>query len=260
MHDLPWVQLIAAITPGIGDNRITNIVFREIPALHSNDHPPRKIRSFVRREGRLTTGQQRALQDLWPHFGLETGTRLDLDAVFERTAPRTLEIGFGNGDALLKMAANQPETDFIGIEVHRPGVGRLLRELEQHALTNVRVICKDAIPVLTDCLPDDCLDRLLLFFPDPWHKKRHHKRRIVQPEFIKLLARKIKHGGVLHMATDWENYAQHMLEVTDQCAAFRNCAGAGEYSPKPDYRPTTKFEQRGQRLGHGVRDLLYERV
>ena len=226
----------------------------------SNDHPPRKIRSFVRREGRLTTGQQRALQDLWPRFGLETDTRLDLDAVFGRMASRTLEIGFGNGDALLTMAANQPETDFIGIEVHRPGVGRLLRKLQQQALNNVRVIRRDAIPVLGDCLPNNCLDRLLLFFPDPWHKKRHHKRRIVQPEFIELLAGKMKHGGILHMATDWEDYAHYMLEVADQSAAFRNCAGAGNYSPKPDYRPTTRFEQRGRRLGHGVWDLLYEKL
>ena len=228
--------------------------------MHNNDHPSRKIRSFVRREGRLTTGQQRALQDLWPRFGLETNTPLDLDSVFGRTAPRTLEIGFGNGDALLTMAANQPETDFIGIEVHRPGVGRLLRELQQRALTNVRVLREDAVPILWNCLPDGCLDRLLLFFPDPWHKQRHHKRRIVQPEFIELLARKIKCGGILHMATDWEDYAQHMLRVTDQSTAFRNCAGAGNYSPKPGYRPTTKFEQRGQRLGHGVWDLLYERI
>lgn len=232
----------------------------EIPILSSNTHPPRKIRSYVRREGRLTTGQQRALQDLWPRFGLETPAILDLDTIFGRTAPRTLELGFGNGDALLTMATCQPETDFIGIEVHRPGVGRLLRELEQHALTNVRVICEDALPVLENCLPDDCLDRLLLFFPDPWHKKRHHKRRIVQPAFMELLARKIKRGGLLHMATDWENYAQHMLEVADQSAAFHNCAGNGRFSPRPDYRPVTKFEQRGQRLGHGVWDLLYERI
>jgi len=208
----------------------------------------------------MTTGQQRALQDLWPRYGLETQSSLDLDDIFGRTAPRTLEIGFGNGDALLAMATNQPETDFIGIEVHRPGVGRLLRELEQRALTNVRVIREDAVPVLEDCLSDASLNRLLLFFPDPWHKKRHHKRRIVQAAFIELLASKIACGGILHMATDWEDYAAHMLELTDQSTAFRNCAGAGEYSPKPDYRPTTKFEQRGQRLGHRVWDLLYERV
>lgn len=228
--------------------------------MHSNDHPHRKIRSFVRREGRLTSGQQRALQDLWPRFGLETNATPDLDTVFGRTAPRTLEIGFGNGDALITMAANQPETDFIGIEVHRPGVGRLLLELEQRTLTNVRVIRADAVEVLEDWLPDDCLDRLLLFFPDPWHKKRHHKRRILQPAFLELLASKIKPGGILHMATDWENYAQQMLEVAEQSAAFCNCAGSGRFSPRPDYRPVTKFEQRGQRLGHGVWDLLYTRI
>jgi tRNA (guanine-N7-)-methyltransferase len=214
----------------------------------------------VRREGRLTAGQQRALQDLWPRYGLETQSLLNLDDIFDRSAPRTLEIGFGNGDALLAMATSQPETDFIGIEVHRPGVGRLLRELEQRALSNVRVIREDAVPILENSLPDDSLDRLLLFFPDPWHKKRHHKRRIVQAAFIELLARKIARGGILHMATDWEDYAEHMLDVMGLSPAFRNCAGAGNYSPKPDYRPTTRFEQRGQRLGHGVWDLLYERV
>ncbi|NOR40981.1 MAG: tRNA (guanosine(46)-N7)-methyltransferase TrmB [Gammaproteobacteria bacterium] len=228
--------------------------------MNSNSHPPRKIRSFVRREGRLTAGQQRALQDLWPRYGLETQSLLNLDDIFDRSAPRTLEIGFGNGDALLAMATSQPQTDFIGIEVHRPGVGRLLRELEQRALSNVRVIREDAVPILENSLPDDSLDRLLLFFPDPWHKKRHHKRRIVQAAFIELLARKIASGGILHMATDWEDYAQHMLDVMGLSPAFRNCAGAGNYSPKPDYRPTTRFEQRGQRLGHGVWDLLYERV
>ncbi len=228
--------------------------------MNSNSHPPRKIRSFVRREGRLTAGQQRALQDLWPRYGLETQSLLNLDDIFDRSAPRTLEIGFGNGDALLAMATSQPQTDFIGIEVHRPGVGRLLRELEQRALSNVRVIRDDAVPILENSLPDDSLDRLLLFFPDPWHKKRHHKRRIVQAAFIELLARKIARGGILHMATDWEDYAEHMLDVMGLSPEFHNCAGAGNYSPKPDYRPTTRFEQRGQRLGHGVWDLVFERV
>ena len=224
-----------------------------------NDHPVRKIRSFVRREGRLTRGQQHALQVLWPRYGLETTALLNLDKVFGRSTSRTLEIGFGNGDTLLTLAAEQPETDFIGIEVHRPGVGRLLHELESRTLSNVRVIREDAVPVLNDCLPDNCLDRLLLFFPDPWHKQRHHKRRIVQTEFIELLAKKIKFGGILHMATDWENYANHMLAVLGKSSAFRNCAGPGNFSPRPGYRPTTKFEQRGQRLGHGVWDLLFER-
>jgi tRNA (guanine-N7-)-methyltransferase len=222
-------------------------------------HPARKIRSFVRREGRLTRGQQHALQELWPRFGLEASTRLDLDRIFGRSAPRTLEIGFGNGDTLLTMAASEPETDFIGIEVHRPGVGRLLHELESRALDNVRVLREDAVQVLENCLPDNSLDRLLLFFPDPWHKKRHHKRRIVQADFLELLARKIKPGGLLHMATDWENYAQQMLDVTGKSTAFRNCAAAGNFATRPGYRPTTKFELRGLRLGHGVWDILFER-
>ena len=226
----------------------------------ADDRPARKIRSFVRREGRITAGQQRALQDLWPSYGLAADEPLDLAAIFGRSAPRTLEIGFGNGDALATMAGQQPDTDFIGIEVHRPGVGRLLQQLDEHELTNVRVMRDDAVQILNTCFPDNSLDRLLLFFPDPWHKKRHHKRRIVQPAFIELLARKIKPGGYLHMATDWENYARHMLEVMGQSPAFRNCAGSGNYSPRPDYRPVTKFEQRGLRLGHGVWDLVFKRV
>jgi len=226
----------------------------------TDDRPVRKIRSFVRREGRITAGQQRALQNLWPRYGLAADAPLDLASIFGRGAPCTLEIGFGNGDALATMAEQQPDTDFIGIEVHRPGVGRLLQQLDEHALTNVRVMREDAVQVLNTCFPDNSLDRLLLFFPDPWHKKRHHKRRIVQPAFIELLTRKIKPGGILHMATDWEDYAEHMLEVMGQSAAFRNCAGAGNYSLRPDYRPVTKFERRGQRLGHGVWDLLYERI
>ena len=226
----------------------------------ADDRPAREIRSFVRREGRITAGQQRALQDLWPRYGLAADAPLDLVTIFGRRAPCTLEIGFGNGDALATMAGQQPDTDFIGIEVHRPGVGRLLQQLDKHELTNVRVMREDAVQILNTCFPDNSLDRLLLFFPDPWHKKRHHKRRIVQPGFVELLARKIKPGGTLHMATDWEDYARHMLEVMGGAAAFCNCAGTGNYSPQPDYRPVTKFEQRGQRLGHGVWDLLYERV
>jgi tRNA (guanine-N7-)-methyltransferase len=158
------------------------------------------------------------------------------------------------------MAENAPECDFIGIEVHRPGIGRLLLELESRGLVNVRIFREDAVQVLRDSIPDSSLNRLLLFFPDPWHKKRHHKRRIVQPAFLELVARKLMPGGILHMATDWENYAEHMLALGDASLAFRNCAGTGRYSARPDYRPVTKFEQRGQRLGHGVWDLLFERV
>ncbi len=222
-------------------------------------HPPREIRSFVRREGRITPGQKRALQQLWPRYGLEPGQRIDPVGIFRRRAPLTLEIGFGNGESLADMAAREPGTDFIGIEVHRPGVGHLLQALDGQALNNVRVFNEDAIKVLRDSLPDGCLDRLLLFFPDPWHKKRHHKRRIVQPAFVELVAGKLKPGGILHMATDWEDYAGHMLEVMNRSAEFRNCATDGQYSEKPDYRPVTKFERRGKKLGHGVWDLLFER-
>lgn len=220
----------------------------------------RKIRSFVRREGRITQAQKNALEVLWPKYGQEADKPLEPAQVFGRKAPLTLEVGFGNGAALSMMAAADPATDFIGIEVHRPGVGRLLLELERQGLENVRIYREDAVPVMQHCLPPACLDRLLLFFPDPWHKKRHHKRRIVQPGFIELAARLLRPGGILHMATDWEDYAAQMLEVTQQSAAFRNCAGSGNFSPRPDYRPVTRFEQRGLKLGHGVWDLLFERI
>ncbi len=220
----------------------------------------RRIRSFVRREGRITRAQQRALDKLWSRYGLEAGQQLDLDRIFGRTATRTLEIGFGNGASLAAMAEQDPDTDFIGIEVHRPGVGHLLLELERRGLDNVRVIRADAVQVLGHDLADDSLDRVLLFFPDPWPKKRHHKRRIVRPGFIELLARKLKTGGILHMATDWEHYAGHMLMLLGESDAFRNCAGAGNYSPRPAYRPVTRFEQRGQRLGHGVWDLVFKKA
>lgn len=224
-------------------------------------HPHlREIRSFVRREGRITRAQEQALMRLWPRFGLEAGDLIDLDACFGRQAPRTLEIGFGNGESLAGMAIREPARDFIGIEVHRPGVGHLLLELERRELHNVRVIRADAVDVLKGCLPDGALEQVLLLFPDPWPKKRHHKRRIVQPGFIDMLARKISPRGILHMATDWEDYAQHMLDVLAATPAFRNCAGAGNYAPRPDYRPVTRFEERGRRLGHGVWDLLFERI
>ena len=224
-----------------------------------NDHHRRTIRSFVRREGRITRGQQRALDELWPKYGIAVDDDTGLDRIFGRSALRTLEIGFGNGEALAEMAAQQPEQDFIGIEVHRPGVGHLLQLLEQRGIENVRIYHADAVQVVQG-LPDHCLDRVLLFFPDPWHKKRHHKRRIVQPAFIQLLAKKLKPGGMLHLATDWQDYAEHMLAVMQATDQFRNCAGAGQYASKPDYRPVTKFEQRGRRLGHDVWDLLFERL
>ena len=206
----------------------------------------RTIRSFVRREGRITRSQQRALEELLPVFGLSSEGHIDPVAVFGRSAPLTLEIGFGNGDSLATMAEQDTASDFISIEVHRPGVGHLLLELERRETGNVRVMCDDAMQVVRYCLPDGSLDRVLLFFPDPWPKKRHHKRRIVQQDFLALAARVLKPGAMLHMATDWENYADHMLELTDGCRRFRNLAGPGHFSERPAERPETKFERRGR--------------
>jgi tRNA (guanine-N7-)-methyltransferase len=221
----------------------------------------RRIRSFVRREGRLTPGQQRAMDELFPRFGIEAGeTPLDLDAVFGRQAPRILEIGFGNGESLAEIARNHPENDYIGIEVHRPGVGHLLMRIEELGLSNLRVMCADAVEVLEKQITDASLDALYLFFPDPWHKKRHHKRRQVQPAWAQLVRSKLKRGGHLHMATDWQNYAEQMLEVLTAAEGFRNTSASGDYVPRPEYRPETKFERRGQRLGHGVWDLVFERI
>jgi len=222
--------------------------------------PHRPIRSFVLREGRLTEGQARAFERLWPRFGADcTGAPLDLPALFGNDRPVWLEIGFGNGDALATLAARHPERNFLGIEVHRPGVGRLLLRLEAAGLTNVRVLRHDAVEVLRDGLAPDALAGAYLFFPDPWHKTRHQKRRIVQPAFVALLARALRPGGVFHAATDWEDYAWHMLAVLGDSPDFANAAGPGQYAPRPADRPLTHFEQRGQRLGHGAWDLLFRR-
>lgn len=221
----------------------------------------RRIRSFVKREGRLTVGQERALNELFPLYGLTLQENpLDLDVVFKRTSPRILEIGFGNGTSLSEMAANNPEQDYIGIEVHRPGVGNLLLQIEKLGLTNLRVINEDAVEVLKQTIADESLDAVYLFFADPWHKKRHHKRRIVQKEFVQLLRKKLKLNGAFHMATDWEHYAQHMMQVMNESEGFENTSGKDQYLPRPEYRPLTKFEQRGQRLGHGVWDLIFKKV
>ena len=227
--------------------------------MESTTPPRRYVRSFVRREGRITQSQQRALDNLLPRFGVPLEGLLDLDAVFGRQAPRTLEIGFGNGASLAKMACVAPEQDFLGIEVHRPGVGHLLLEIERYMLGNVRVICADAVEILEQHIAAASLDRVLLFFPDPWPKTRHHKRRILQPAFVALIHDRLKPGGVFHMATDWQPYAEQMLGVMEVAPGFRNSAGRGEYAPKPEYRPETKFERRGLRLGHGVWDLVYVR-
>ena len=219
----------------------------------------RMIRSFVRREGRMTRAQHDALERLRKAYLLAEDDLRDLDHVFKRRAPRVLEIGFGMGDALAVMAKAQPHWDYLGIEVHRPGIGSLLLKLEKDGSDNVRVICADAVEVLRRHLPDAGLDAVHLFFPDPWPKRRHHKRRIVQAEFVELVRGKLKPGGRFHIATDWEDYARHILAVMEAARGFVNSAGAGNFSPRPPERPLTKFEQRGQRLGHGVWDLMFVR-
>ena len=224
--------------------------------------PPfhRPIRSYVLREGRLTAGQERAFAELWPRFGVEcTGVPLDLPALFGNDRPVWLEIGFGNGDALATLAERHPDRNYLGIEVHRPGVGHLLLRLEARALANVRLLRHDAVELLRSALPPASLAGAYLFFPDPWHKRRHHKRRIVQPELVDLLARVMRPGGLFHAATDWEDYGRHMLAVLEASPAFENAAGPGRFAPRPEERPLTRFEQRGQRLGHGVWDLVFRR-
>ena len=233
--------------------------FTEVPG-------QRQVRSFVLRQGRLTQGQERALDEQWPRFGLDyAGTIRDFDAAFGRSAPLVVEIGFGNGEQLLFAAANEPHKNLVGIEVHAPGVGRLLHGAAEIAgtgdrATNLRVYCHDAVEVLAQEVADASLDEVRIYFPDPWHKKRHHKRRLVQPDFVALLARKLKPGGLLHLATDWEDYARQMLEVCDAEPRLRNAAGAGGTIERPQWRRQTHFEARGLRLGHGVWDLLFERI
>jgi len=219
----------------------------------------RPVRSFVLRQGRLTKGQDDALKRLWPLFGIERGdTELQVETLFHQPAPVTLEIGFGDGVSLATMAAAAPDKNFIGIEVHRPGVGRLLHLIEEKKLTNVRVMDDDAVQIFKHRIPEKSLDRVQLFFPDPWHKKRHNKRRIVQDEFVELIASSLKEKGVFHLATDWEEYAEHMAEVMEASDKFTSMASS-PFTEKPEERPTTKFETRGLKLGHGVWDLLYEK-
>ena len=221
----------------------------------------RTIRSFVVRGGRMTDAQQRALGELWPRYGVDTtDAPLDLDACFGRRAPRTLEIGFGNGDHLATLAARHPERDYLGIEVHRPGVGRLLLSCDAQGSRNVRAICRDAVEVLEHVLPVASLDEVLLLCPDPWHKKRHHKRRIVQAPFIALVAKVLAPGGVFRLATDWEPYAEEMLAQLNAAPDFENLAPDGGYAARDESRAATRFERRGQRLGHGVWDLSFRRT
>ena len=222
---------------------------------------PRPIRSFVTRAGRITPAQQRALAELWPRFGIAfTASPLEALAAFGREAPRTLEIGFGNGENLLALAAADPGRDFLGIEVHRPGVGRVLLGLEARALTNVRIICHDAVEVLGQQIAPQWLQEILILFPDPWPKKRHHKRRLIQRPFAELLASRLVPGGVLRLATDWQPYALQMLETLSVVPGLRNLAADGAFVARPAERAPTRFERRGERLGHEVWDLAFRRT
>ena len=222
------------------------------------EHPTRTIRSFVLRAGRMGSGQQKALDELGPRFVLPyVPTELDLTATFQRSAKKILEIGFGMGAATAEIAANHPENDYLGIEVHTPGVGAILKQIGERNLSNLRIIQHDAVEVLQHMIADGSLDGIHIYFPDPWHKTKHHKRRLIQPVFVALLAQKLKPGGYLHLATDWENYAQQILEVLTHEKQLSNTAA--DYASRPAFRPLTKFEQRGLRLGHGVWDLFFQR-
>jgi tRNA (guanine-N7-)-methyltransferase len=220
--------------------------------------PHRPIRSFVLRAGRISRAQKRALETLLPVYGIPFRPEpLDLDQVFGRAAARILEIGFGMGETTATIAAEHPETDFIGVEVHPPGIGSLLKEIEARGLTNLRIIPHDAVEVLTHMIPPESLDGLHIFFPDPWPKKRHHKRRLIQPPFVTLAADRLKPGGYIHVATDWQPYAEQILAVLSAEPRLENTAEG--YAPRPAWRPTTKFENRGLRLGHGVWDLVFRK-
>ena len=223
--------------------------------------PHRKVRSFVKRPGRITAAQQRALETLLPRYGVPfEARRVDLDEIFGRNAPRVLDIGFGDGEALLTTAAAHPNVDYLGVEVHEPGVGHLLILLERARLENVRVIVRDAVDVIETMLPDASFDAINLFFPDPWPKKRHHKRRLVQPEFVEQCARILKPGGLLHVATDWAPYAEHTEAVLADAPTFRPIPAEALADDPLAYRPPTKFERRGERLGHVSRDLYFRRA
>jgi tRNA (guanine-N7-)-methyltransferase len=222
----------------------------------------RPIRSFVLRQGRLTSAQERAFQDLWPRYGVDwtPGSPIDLAELYGNDRPLVLEIGFGNGDSLAEMAERDPGRNWLGIEVHGPGVGHLLLEIERRGLTNLRLIRHDAVEVLSQGIAPGALAGVQLFFPDPWPKRRHHKRRILTPELVDLLARAIRPDGIFYAATDWEPYAEQMLEILEsRPGTFENLGGRGGFSPRPPTRPLTRFEARGERLGHRVRDLMFRR-
>lgn len=219
-----------------------------------------RIRSYIRRQGRATAGQKLALEQYWDRYCLDPAEPLALEQAFTRTAPLIVEIGFGNGESLAKMAENNPEYNYLGIEVHRPGVGHLMRLLAEKNLDNVRIYHHDAIEILEQKIADESLAGVHLFFPDPWHKRKHHKRRIVRPSFVELLEKKLQSGGYFHAATDWRHYAQEMLKILSVSCKLVNQVADQQFCPRPEYRPMTKFEKRGLRLGHGVWDLIFKRI
>ena len=221
----------------------------------------RKIQSFVRRSGRISKAQSIGLNELWHDYGVDLNEKkLDFNKLFLSKNNVTLEVGFGNGDSLLDMAIDQPNQNFLGLEVYEAGVGRLINEANKNKLSNLKIIKDDAVEVLTKNILDNSISHFQLFFPDPWHKKKHHKRRIVQISFLDLLSNKLKKDGIVHIATDWENYAEHIMELLESHSHFKNCAGDHMYSLRPKNRPLTKFENRGQKLGHGVWDIIFTNI
>jgi tRNA (guanine-N7-)-methyltransferase len=235
-------------------------IYRRRVFEESEDPTKRKIRSFVLRQGRLTPAQERAFLSGWPVYGIDyQKDQLDLNQTFNRTdSKKVLEIGFGMGDATAKIAQTLLDHDFLAVEVHAPGVGALLKLIQEGDIDNIRIVQHDAVEVLNQMLADGCLDGVHIFFPDPWHKKRHHKRRLIQAEFVNLLCSKLKVGAYMHVATDWQEYADWVLEVLQAEPQLKNTAK--DYAEKPNYRPLTKFENRGIKLGHGVWDLVFRRV
>ncbi len=239
------------------------------PSNESNRQSPtedqRRIRSFVLRQGRLTGGQARAVQELLPKFGVTStdetgGTKVNFATLFGNSNPVVLEIGIGNGDALAHCAQADPNRNYIGAEVHAPGIGHVLLAIEAANLTNARIFHGDAVTLLAEQCDDASLNQVNIWFPDPWHKARHNKRRLIQPAFVDAVVQKLEMGGLLHLATDWQPYAEHMMDVLSQCARLENCTESGAFMPKPSWRPSTHFERRGERLGHGVWDLLFKKV
>ncbi len=219
------------------------------------------MRSFVLRGGRLTAGQKRALDEFWPHFGIEKGeSLLDFKTLFGNNAPVIMEIGFGNGGATWQMARARPAENYLGVEVHQPGVGHLLLKMKQHGIVNIRIANDDAVEFLRERVAEESLDGVRIYFPDPWPKRQHHKRRLIQPALVALLASRTRLGALLHLATDWEPYAEYMLEVMRSADGFENLSLDGDFCDQPAWRPETKYERRGKSLGHQVRDLLFKRV